>query len=456
VTARILSLVLANLLMLGLGAGLLPLLRLARTRRELVAKLPLAYAVGLAATGILAAHLALVGVPVGGIVLPLLTALSLAYGLRIEPGERPRRTRRLSELPSLTVLGVAAVFILGVARLFAVRPLFEWDGWAVWGMRARALYDFGGLGEPVFTSPLYPSLQHPLLLPSLEAIGFRFMRGFDGTLAHLQLAGLAIGFVGGAWILFRNRSSHVLLASTLLAILTAPTFVFQLQTNFADVPLAMFVALGVASLAAWLRDGDAGLLAAAALFLGAGALTKNEGEVFALTAFLAVAVAARRAQLKPLLYAALATVAIDLPWRLWVQLQHIRITETVHHGNAFVVSNLFNPPYLSRHVDRVAPAADALFFQIRRLDSWSYLVILVVVGFAATLLLRRIRLALFGAGWLLLSFGALVAFYWITPDPAFLRDSADRTIISLVLGGALLQPVLLGRREHTDAQVAVE
>src|SRR5207244_1725144 len=62
VTSRILDLAGANGLMLLAGAGLLPLLRLARTRRELVARLPLAYTVGLVATGVAAAELAVVSV----------------------------------------------------------------------------------------------------------------------------------------------------------------------------------------------------------------------------------------------------------------------------------------------------------------------------------------------------------------------------------------------------------
>ena len=52
-----------NVLILALGAGLLPRLRLARTWRQLLGRLPLAYAVGLAATGILAADLAVVARP---------------------------------------------------------------------------------------------------------------------------------------------------------------------------------------------------------------------------------------------------------------------------------------------------------------------------------------------------------------------------------------------------------
>src|SRR6185437_1600697 len=73
-TGHILLLCLANLLMLAVGAGLLPVLRLAHSRRDVVGQLPLAYAVGLAATGIVAANLALVDVSVGRLGLPLLAA----------------------------------------------------------------------------------------------------------------------------------------------------------------------------------------------------------------------------------------------------------------------------------------------------------------------------------------------------------------------------------------------
>ena len=289
-TARILVLLVSNGLMLLLGVGLLPLLRLARTRRDLLTRLPLAYAVGLVATGVLAAELAVVDVPVGRIGLPLLAGASLLLGLsRLEPAAVPTgpRPRLLPLLPSLAVLGVAVAFLVVAGRLFAVKPLFESDGWTIWGTRARALYEFGHPTGPVFTSSLYPALQHPNWLPALEALDFRFLGRFDGSLAVAQLFGLALALVGGGWTLLRRHASPVLLAGALLAILTAPSFFHQLPTNFADVPLGILMGLGLAALAAWLRAGEPGLLPAAVLFLGAAAITKNEGELFVLAAFAA-------------------------------------------------------------------------------------------------------------------------------------------------------------------------
>src|SRR5262249_27169982 len=144
VTVRVLALVAANVLVLALGAGLLPLLRLARSRRELLAELPLAYAVGLAATGVIAAELALVGLPVGWIALPLLAAVSLCLGLRrLAPGERRRPRLTATGLATAAVLALAAAFLVEAGRLFAVKPLLDTDGWMIWGLRARALYEFG-------------------------------------------------------------------------------------------------------------------------------------------------------------------------------------------------------------------------------------------------------------------------------------------------------------------------
>jgi hypothetical protein len=447
VTSRVLGLVLANLLMLGVGVGLLPLLRLAATRRELLPKLPLAYAVGVAATGIVAADVAVVGIAVGWIALPLLTAVSLTLGLRAIPASGPRRGRRdlRAELAPLAVLAIAAVFLAVFARALAVIPLQVSDGWTIWGTRARALYELGSPNSAVFTSSLYPALQHPLWLPAIEALDFRFMRGFDGTLVGLQLLGLVVAFVGGAWVLLRGHAPRLLLAAVLLAIVGAPTFYNQLQTNFADVPLAMFVALGVAALAAWLGSGDPGLLPAAVIFLGAAALTKNEGELFALAAFVAAVVVARRDQRRPLALAALATFALDLPWRIWIQVQHVTIAE-------YSISDLFDPAYLRAHSDRVGPSAHELVSQIARMESWSYLVVFCLFGLAGGLVLRRFRLTAFGASWLLLSFAGLVAIYWISTNPlkGHLFNSADRTIVSLVIACALLVPVLLAPEREPE------
>jgi hypothetical protein len=439
VTGHIWSLLGANVVMLALGCGLLPFLRLARTRRELLTRAPLGYAVGIAATGVVAANLAIVDVPIGRILLPVLAVAALVLGIRRVPASHlPWRRPPLREVPALGLLAATLLVVVPAARLFAVKPLSEFDGWAIWAARARALYEYGHPISPVFTDAPYPALQHPLFLPALEAVDFRFMGAFDGTTVHLQLLGLAVAFVGGTWTLLRPVVRPLLLAATLLALVCVPSFFIQLQTNYADIPLAMFVALGVAALAAWLSTGAEGLLPAAALFLAAAVLTKSEGECFAVAAFAAAFMVSRSGQRRPLLLAAGVVLAADLPWRIWVAAVGAKSTD-------YTVSNLFDPSYLGRQSGRVGPVIRELWSQIWNVPSWSHVVLLVVFALAGAAVLRRFRLALFGAVWLLLSFGGLVAIYWISQNElsSNLMNSSHRTIASLVIGGGLLVPVLL-------------
>src|SRR5207248_5200031 len=120
VTGHVVALCVANALMLGVGAGLLPVLHLAETPRELLLRLPLAYAIGLAAAGVVAAELALVDVPVGRVGLPLLAAVTLTVGLRRLARPRPiiaSGTPFAHILPAFAILLVIAAYLANAARL---------------------------------------------------------------------------------------------------------------------------------------------------------------------------------------------------------------------------------------------------------------------------------------------------------------------------------------------------
>lgn len=435
---RLVGILEANALMVVFGLGLSPLLGF-RPRALLVERLALAYAVGFTATGILAAELAAVRVPTDWWMLAALAAVTLLLARRRRGGATatPVAPARLDALTIVALIAVGAV-LAKTATLLAVKPLLEFDGWAIWATRARALYEFGGATGAVFTDATYPALQHPLLLPGLEALDGRFMGAFDGTLIHLQLLGFAVALAGGAWALLRPVVAPPLLAATLLAIVLAPAFSDQLATNYADIPLAAFVALGVACLAAWLRTDERELLVGAALFLSAAALTKNEGEFFALAAYVAGACVCGRGRLRPLAVAAAVTVALDAPWRIWIAAHHVNVAE-------YSLGDLVDYGYLREHSDRVGPAAHELAGQILRTQAWSYLVPLALVGIVGALALGGHRAGVFAAAWLVLAYSGLLVVYWISTNPVTsnLYNSSNRTVDSLVVAGALLAPVLL-------------
>lgn len=444
-TNDVVRLVVLNALFFAGGIGLLPTLRIARTRHELLRRLPSAYMIGLASFGILGATLELISVPLGLLEVAFLAVACVGGGvLALMSADTEHSSPSVARGASRAAWVLAAVMLIVSLALVAraghawvVRPLREYDGWAIWALKARALFEFGGVEESVFANPVYDAPTHPLLLPSLEAMGFRAMGGFDGTVIHLQLAGLLLGFVGAAWVVLRAVASPVLVAATLLAVVSAPAVMAQLGTNFADIPLALFISLAVAASAAWLRSRENWLLSSAAIFLAAAALTKSEGMLFAVCAVAALAVvASRRAPGRLALVAGAVALAI-LPWRVYVSAHDLRHPD-------YELSNLVDRSYLGDTSYRVRPVVDELLLQLTSLDAWGLLLPMFGIGLGAALIRRRYALALFALGWLASSFAGLVAIYWITVRTLEfnLFNTSNRIVASLLLGAALLAPIL--------------
>jgi hypothetical protein len=444
-TGSLAGLLFANALYLVIGIALLPLVRIARTRAELTARLGLGYMLGVATTGALSAHLALIGVPVGLVELVVLALLTGVPAWRLvrrfteQHRDTPASERGwlggMSQVAGIAAFVVALVLLAHAERAYSVRPLVEWDGWAIWAMKARALYDFGGVAHGVFTTAPYGPLQHPLLLPAVEATGFRSMGAFDGTLIHVQLALLAFGFAAALWTLLRERVPAALAGATVLAIVAADSTLRQLASNLADIPLAFFVALGVVALARTLLDAESRLLPMAAIMLGAATLTKPEGLLFAAAALIPFVLIVRT---RSSLLTAAAVALILLPWRIFVAAHGLKNPE-------YSFGDAVNPSYLSDHSDRVRPALTGVWHQVWS-SGWAWLVPFALVAFAAGLLARRWRLAGFAAAWALLSFGGIVLTFWISvvPIELTLKWAAYRTVASLVIGVAALAPLLAG------------
>jgi hypothetical protein len=440
------KLLLLQLLFLALGAGALPVLGIVRDRAQLRARLPLAYLVGVAVAGIVAAHLALLGAAFGVAELVVLTVLVWIVAFRkLRTSPRQVTKCHLASGGAGIIGGIALVLALvllaHLTHMLETRPLYEWDGWAIWATKARALYDFGGAYGPVFTT--YPPVQHPLFLPALEAIDFHALGRFDGTLVHVQLGMLGFGFAAALWGFLRERVPAALAGLGVLAIVSATAFVKQLSTNYADVPLALFVALGAVCLARWLAEGDATLLPAAALFLGTATLTKPEGLLFALAAILAALAAGGRARLRGTLLMGAAVALILLPWRIFTAAHHLKNPE-------YSLGDALSPAYLYDHADRLSAALRSVAGHAFSLD-WGLLAPLGLAAIVVAFLTGRRRLALFASLWTLLSFAGIVLVFWISvvPIELTLRWAAYRTVASLVIGLAALAPLLAGEAWNT-------
>lgn len=428
------------------GFGVVSALGAAHSPRELVRLAGLAPLAGMASAGVVGATLATAGLDLGLAGLVALAALACAVGAgrlalaRSPTPPPPRRARtRIALASTVASLGAMAVVAAFALAGFRDKPLAEYDGWAIWGMKARALATLGSADPAVFAADAYARLhlEYPLLLPLLHSLPLQAADGFASN--TVLLSALAIGVAGllAIWAILREVVQPPLLLAFLAAIACAPVFLLQLQTGYADVPLAVLVAAGLASAGRWLVRNEGPWLAVATLFFAAAALTKNEGLLFAASALVPLVVVARGR--RPTAALALLAVALTyVPWRLYMLVHDLEAPD-------YDLSSSFDLPFVAGRLDRVPVAGEQLLrdaLDPRRLG------LLLVLGLACVvvaLLAGRRDLGVLAGGFALLSFAGLTWIYVLTPyDVAFfLSTNSSRVVVAPVLAVAALAPLLV-------------
>ena len=421
----IVRLLLANALELGAGVGVAALLRL---------PLGASYLAGLGLTGILSAHLALVHVTYGWIMLVAVCVASLLVAFRL--GRLPSATLtrpRLGHVGWSSLIALLAL-LLHAWPVFRDKPLDDYDAWAMWGMKGKALDLFGWANPHLFASPGAEPLHldYPLLIPSLEAVASRAMGGFDPQRIHLQFLLFGVAGIAAFHGYFRQAISRRLLWPWLVVIAAAPAFMGQLLTAYADIPMALFVGAAVLASARWVGEGAIGIPAAPAFFLACGALTKNEGVVYAAAVLVALLVSTRR--LAAVIAAGVVVEAVLLPWQIWLAARHVH-TDTLLTAHSLEV-----------HHPGIAPLAlHALLGPAVALSAWP--LILPLFGIAA-LLARATHVSVFAVTFVVVAFLGLDWIYVVSPLEwsNYLSYSGDRVIDGVLVGAAVLTPLLATER----------
>lgn len=434
---RVAGLLGANLLMLVAGIGVLPLLGAARSWRGLWQHVGLAYLCGIVVAAIVAAHLALVHVSFGWIGLSLLAAVSLGFtAFRLRGTERP--TWRRPDWLSLAAVAALAALLSEYARAFALAPLDRYDAWAIWALKGHALYVFGWADPAVFAGSEYrfANLDYPLLLPSLEAIDFRAMGAFDTRLFHLQFLLLLVAALAALATVLRDRVPPLLLWTALGAIALAPAVFDQLLTAYADLPLALVIAVGVTAAGRWLVTNERWALALATLCFAGALLTKNEGSLFVAAAFAGLAVAAYR-RWRALAVAAAVDVLILLPWKVYVRVHDL-------HDINYSLGDTFDWDHVSGRLGVGRIAFRTLAEQMTDPLQWGLLAPLFVLVLVLAAVAGVRGLSLFGGVWAVLSWLGLSWIYVIShyEYSSYLSSTKERVVASVVLGAAALTPLL--------------
>lgn len=433
-TIRALSGIVAfNLLVLVCGASVLWLARGWRTWLELARLGGLAYLAGVAAVGVVWTLLLVAGVPFSGWLI-LLTAV-VFVGVGFVGGRRIGRMR-----PAFTSFGrarptivaavgiaLAALFLEALFRRARLAGLYNWDAWAFWVPKGKAIYFFDGLDEGFFTS--LPGSSYPPLVPVLDAAAFHAMGSVDVNTLHLQFWFLGAGFVWALAGLLSERAPAWILWPFVLLLLVAPRLGRRFTVPEADLLLDFFFVTAAVLLVIWLHDGERWRLVIATVLLCGMVLTKREGlllAAFLVFATLLPSLPRWRSIWRPLAVASAAAIAVALPWRIWY----------VAHGIAGEGAGGGSVP--TENTDRLWPslrlALDVLFAG----GYWSVIVPVAIGALVLAALVKAHVLAVF--------FGALVTLVtlggaWITwaiPELEISQDLGANPIVRYMGSAALL------------------
>jgi hypothetical protein len=441
-TANLAGLLLVNLLWLGAGLGVTGLAGW-WTGRDPFHALAISYLAGVAAYGVLAQALFVAGASLSRVELVLVCAV-LALGVirplrNVSPGQWPRVRRP----PWEAVLVVVVVGALAVDLWF--EPLWAYDSWTFWTPKARALFTLG-LDPSWFGASDLLNRDYPVLLPAVEAAGFRFT-GYETALLDIQsLFFIAVFLAAFAQIVIPRAPRWARAIPVLIVV--SPSIADQLANAEADIPLAVFFACAVLYAYLWHRRHEPGALALFGVFAAGTAATKAEGLLFVLALALAVGVAeAQRSRSAAARFAVTAAVAAGValvPWRLWMSAHGI--------PNQSSLSRVSDAAFLADHVSRVPIAAAYMAARIIDPRAWLLLVPLLAVLTAAAVRQRRPD-ALLVLAIVALSLGTLLLAYWTTPFELHyhLATSARRVITGPILAWATVLPLLFERDRPPDA-----
>ena len=241
----ILGLVAVNLLVFVCGASVLWLARGWRTWLELARLGGLAYLAGVAAVGVVWTLLLVGGVPFSGWLMILTPAVFISAGF--VGGRRIGRERPAlpsigrARVPIVAALGIAltVLFLEALFRRARLSGLYNWDAWAFWVPKGKAIYFFGGLDEGFFTS--LPGSSYPPLVPVLDAAAFHAMGSVDVNTLHLQYWFLGAGFVWALAGLLSERAPAWIVWPFVIVMLVAPRLGPRLHDSRSGSPARLLL-----------------------------------------------------------------------------------------------------------------------------------------------------------------------------------------------------------------------
>ena len=404
-------------------------------RRSFVGSIGLAYLVGVAAYGVVAQLLFVLGASLATWQVALVcAALASLLFVRRAARIRPALAPTWLALPAAAMLALLAVDLW-------FQPMWAYDAWTFWVPKGWALAQLDGLAAGWFAAADLPNPDYPILLPALEAALFR-LAGYATGALDLQSWLLLGGFVLATAEVAAERSRTLVVWTMLTLVVFAPGTVEELAFSEADIPLAAF--FGAAGLCAyvWLEERDRAALVIAGVLSAGVVATKVEGTIFvaALFAVLAVLAWPRRADALLALAAGAAAFATGLlPWRIWMRMHDVESQASF--------GRITDAGFLGDHAARLPKATAYVAGELLDPRRWLLIAPLALVAIVVAYRSPRRKGAVLTVVVSALGALGLIVAYWTTPldFDTHLATSARRVVTGIVFFLAALTPVLVGR-----------
>jgi hypothetical protein len=226
-----------------------------------------------------------------GLEVALLSAVAFEVFRRRSISPAPATSEQRPLLIGLTAGGLVLTLVIaaGIAWIGTNgNPNGNWDAWAIWNLRAKFLASESGsvarAWSPELGSTTHP--EYPLLVSGFVARCWNYAGHSDpaapALISYLFFLSLILTIAGGISAL-RGPTLGLLAGMTAAA---SPTILHEVPVQYADIPLACFMAAAVLFA---LVD----LPALAGVFAGFAAWTKDEGVLFLVVSLVSIIVLRR-------------------------------------------------------------------------------------------------------------------------------------------------------------------
>jgi hypothetical protein len=320
------------LTILTVTAAGLPLARLAdrQSRPASLAGLALLFGTG-------AAYLVMLGLSVAGvrwslpavaIALLAVSAAALAAEFRRSPragagtptGQRLPATGNWQSIIRGLVDFATGLTFVGYLFYVTLAPLWEWDFWAIWGLKARVFFESGGIDWRFLDSPLN-AFCHPDY-PLLVSLNFDLAALAQGGWSDRWLGLLYVAWAVAVTLIVRDllRDELPPLFASAGGLVTASIAATRF-VGLAEGALIAFGAAAILLIRRGLRGASPESVRNGAILLGLAASTKNEGMALLVASAIGIALSRPRRAFRAVQLWPAAIVAA--PWLLLRAAHHL-------------------------------------------------------------------------------------------------------------------------------------